>query len=91
MISYYLLLPGTPKNLSIQIFNEDVGVIIPVLSLNLSISEAYISVLDTDVMNISRSRSLDDAKSLVESGKSWGVIAFHSNFSEDTVARYDIV
>ena len=78
---------GTPDNLPVTIVNQDVGIAMPITSYNLSISEAFISGLDKDVMNINYSQSVEEAKNLVKAGESWAVFHFRANYSKDTVMR----
>lgn len=84
---------GSPEDVSVIIVNEDKGfAILPTvepgnLTVPLNLSEAVISKFDRVILDISYSKSLEEARQKVEEGNAWAVIHFSRNFSQDMLSK----
>lgn len=76
---------GTPEGLNVQIVNKDVGV--SVFGLNISVSDAFITQLDSEVMTKHYTNSVAVGKEHVRNGSAWALFLFHTNFSQDSLER----
>jgi ABC-2 type transport system permease protein len=82
MFIFGLAFSGEVKDVNIGVVNHDQGFVTP-NGENLSLSNKIIANIDPSVLNIKYYKSEEEAVNQVKKGKSYGVIIFPENFTQD--------
>lgn len=79
---YFLAIGRNPTGLHMAVVNDDVG------CFNHSLSEAYLSFINSDTIIQTRCATYSEALAKVHNGDAWGIYQFGANFTCDLAARY---
>ena len=82
MFIFGLAFSGEVKDVNIGVVNHDQGFVTP-NGENLSLSNKIIANIDPSVLNIKYYKNEEEAVNQVKAGKSYGVIIFPENFTQD--------
>lgn len=82
MFIFGLAFSGEVKDVNIGVVNHDPGFVTP-NGENLSLSNKIIANIDPSVLNIKYYKNEEEAVNQVKDGKSYGVIIFPENFTQD--------
>ena len=87
MVIFGLAFSEGVSDVHVVVVNQDQGYHIPPSSVPVSIADAVIANLDTDVLKVDQVATEEEAVNRVRSGKAYGVIIFPEKFTSDVYAK----
>ena len=89
MVVFGIAFSGDMEDVKVVIVNLDQGYVSPVFNQTVRISQAVISNMDRDVLDISYFSSIEDGLKGVEDGTYYSMIIFPENFTMNIMAYKD--
>jgi ABC-2 type transport system permease protein len=87
MVIFGLAFSEGVSDVRVVVVNQDQGYHIPPSSVPVSIADAVIANLDTDVLKVDQVATEEEAVNRVRSGKAYGVIIFPEKFTSDVYEK----
>jgi ABC-2 type transport system permease protein len=87
MVIFGLAFSEGVSDVHLAVVNQDQGYQIPPSTVPVSIADAIIANLDTDVLKVDEVATEEEAVNRVRTGKAYGIIIFPVNFTSDVYAK----